>query len=84
MSNISIYLSSEKEKALDDLIEYYSKRSVLKSLNRSALIDHLIEQEAQRIEIEQMVEDAVYIDENDLGWSEEELSCQAIDAEVSG
>ena len=76
MSNISIYLSSEKEKTLDDLVEYYSKRSILKSPNRSALIDRLIEQEARRIEIEQMVEDAVYIDENNLGWSEEESNCQ--------
>lgn len=84
MSNISIYLSPEKERRIEDLIKYHASHNTLKSSNRSALFDYLIEQEILRIEIEQMVEDAVYIDRQDLGWSKEEESCQAIDAEVSG
>lgn len=80
MSSISIYLSPEQEKNLDKLM----KTETAKGTNRSTLVGTLIDQEIARIEEAEMLEDAVYIDQEQLGWDEEEERCQIIDQDQSG
>lgn len=86
MTNISIYLTEEQQKKLDIL----AKKGLAQDLpnkakrNRSTLIGLLIEQELNRLEVAEMVADAVEIDRLNLGWSEEEEQCQIIDLEQSG
>lgn len=86
MSNISIYLNKEQQRKLDvltskGLAENINKKaeSVEIERSRSAVIATIIEREYnKRIEAE-MIADAVLIDRDNLGWSEEERQCQAID-----
>ena len=86
MANISIYLTEEQQRKLDTLVE----KGLVEYLpteakrNRSTLIGLLIEQEINRLEIAEMVADAVAIDNLNLGWSEEEEQCQITDMEQFG
>ncbi len=86
MTNISIYLTEEQQKKLDTLV----KKGMAQNLptgakrNRSTIIGLLIEQEINRLEITEMVADAIEIDGLNLGWSEEEEQCQIIDMEQFG
>lgn len=79
MGKISIYLDDLRIEQIDSLIAANSSLN-----NRSALISHLIEQEAIRQEKVKMVKAAKLIDELDLGWTEEEERCAIIDSELSG
>lgn len=89
MPNISIYLTEEQQHKLDiltkkGLVRDLSASTVTTQRSRSALIGLLVEQEANRLEEAEMIDDAVEIDNYQLGWSEEEEKCQIIDAEQSG
>lgn len=86
MANISIYLTEEQQKKLDILIQKGLAQDLPKGekRNRSALIGLLIEQETNRLELAEMIDDAVKIDSLNLGWSEEEEQCQIIDLEQFG
>ena len=52
--------------------------------SRSALIALLVEQEVNKLEEAEMIADAVEIDEQQLGWNEQEQECQIIDMEQFG
>lgn len=82
MTNISIYLTEEQQKKLDFLVE--RKLSTEAKRNRSTLIGLLIEREIDRLEIAEMVADAIEIERLNLSWSEEEAQCQIIDMEKFG
>lgn len=57
MTNISIYLTEEQQKKLDFLVK--RKLSTEEKSNRSTLIGLLIEREIERLEIAEMVADAI-------------------------
>lgn len=82
MANISIYLTEEQQKKLDILVE--RKLSTEAKRNRSTMIGLLIEREIERLEIAEMVADAIEIDRLNLSWNEEEAQCQIIDMEKFG
>ena len=82
MANISIYLTEEQQKKLDILVE--RKLSAEEKRNRSNLIGLLIEQEINRLEIAEMVADAIEIERSNLSWAREEEQCQIIDMEKFG
>lgn len=84
MSNISIYLNPDLQNKLDvltkegladermgDLPENIGERS------RSALIATIIEQEYQKMIKSQMIADAAIVDQQELGWTQEEERCQS-------
>ena len=84
MSNISIYLSQElqnkldalaKEGLADEQIEILPDNTCERS--RSALISTIIEREYQKKVKSQMIADAVIIDREELGWTDEEEECQS-------
>lgn len=81
MAKISIHLDEKRLKELDELVKNNPK---LNKRNRSALCSYLIEQEAAKLQREQMLEAAKALDELNIGWSEEEESCAITDVEVSG
>ena len=82
MANISIYLTEEQQKKLDILVE--RKLCSEAERNRSTLIGLLIEQEINRLEIAEMVADAIEIERLNLSWDREEEQCQIIDMEKFG
>lgn len=86
MGNISIYLTEEQQKKLDFLMEKGLAHNLPtgEKRNRSALIGLLIEQETKRLELAEMIDDAVKVDSLNLGWSEEEEKCQIMDMEQFG
>lgn len=86
MANISISLTEEQQKKLDLLVKTKLAKnfSTEVKLDRSTLIGLLIEQEINRLEIEEMVADAVEIDSLNLGWSKVEEQCQITDMEQFG
>ena len=91
MGNLSIYLSDRQQQKLD----FLSKKGIAEDLpnsksktsakrNRSAIIATLVEREYKRLIEAEMVADAIAIDTENLGWSNEEELCQIIDSEQSG
>lgn len=81
MNKISISLENGLEQDLDTLVSTHPE---LSKRNRSALISHLIRQEAAKQKRLAMIKAAATIDELNLGWTEEEEYCAIADAEVSG
>ena len=89
MPNISVYLTEEQQQKLDLLTkkglaqDLLSKVTTKTERSRSALIALLVEQEVNKLEEAEMIADAVEIDEQQLGWNEQEQECQIIDMEQS-
>ncbi len=90
MTNISIYLTQEQQDKLNILMDkgiakdLSNKAKTTIERSRSALIGILIEQEIEKLMEAEMIADAVEIDNQNLGWSEEEEKCQIIDLEQFG
>ncbi|MEN9519868.1 MAG: hypothetical protein RLZZ381_2456 [Cyanobacteriota bacterium] len=88
MTNISIYLNEQQQKKLDALTKKGLAQEIAENIpterSRSALIGLMVEQEYLKLIEAEMIADAVIIDQENLGWSEAEESCQIIDSEVSG
>lgn len=82
MTNISIYLTEEQPKKLDFLVK--RKLSTEEKSNRSTLVGLLIEREIERLEVAEMVADAIEIERLNLSWSEEEAQYQIMDLEKFG
>lgn len=91
MGNLSIYLNDEQQQKLDSL----AKKGLAEDLqdteaqvpvkrNRSTLIATLVEREYKKLIEAEMIADAIAIDTENLGWSDEEELCQIIDSEASG
>ena len=83
MSNVSIYLTEQQKQMLKILLIKQGQRTK-ERINRSTLIGNLIEREIERLELAEMIADAAEIDNLNLGWNEEEQSCQITDMEVFG
>ena len=93
MPNISIYLNDEQKKKLDILQEKgvdcsepenLSTSEIVPKRTRSVMIGMWIDRAYQKLEEADMIADAVAIDNENLGWNEEEELCQALDLEKSG
>ena len=91
MGNLSIYLNDEQQQKLDSL----AKKGLAEDLqdansqispkrNRSTLIATLVEREYKKLIEAEMIADAIAIDTDNLGWSDEEELCQIIDSEAFG
>lgn len=83
MSNVSIYLTEQQKQMLKILLVKQGQRTK-ERINRSTLIGNLIEREIERLELAEMIADAAEIDNLNLGWNEEEESCQITDMEAFG
>ena len=83
MSNVSIYLTEQQKQMLKILLIKQGQRTK-ERINRSTLIGNLIEREIERLELAEMIADAAEIDNLNLGWNEEEQSCQITDMEAFG
>ncbi len=91
MGNLSIYLNDDQQQKLDSL----TKKGLVEDLqdtkaplrvkrNRSTLIATLVEREYKKLIEAEMIADAIAINNENLGWNDEEESCQIIDSEQSG
>ena len=91
MGNLSIYLNDEQQQKLDSLAKkglaedlQDAQASLRVKRNRSTLIATLVEREYKKLIEAEMIADAIAIDTENLGWSEEEELCQIIDSKQSG
>ena len=90
MPNISIYLTEEQQHKLDILTKKGLAQDLFTGIDtapersRSAIVAILIDEELKKLEAAEMIADAVEIDNEHLGWSEEEEQCQITDMGLSG
>lgn len=79
MANISIYLNDTQQHNLEKL-----KQIKGGNISNSALIASLVEKELILQEKKLMIDDAIAIDKEELGWDATEELCQITDMEAFG